>query len=130
LPCPASLALPRRENWIIGEPQGTHVFGKVGFTGFAQGKHSMDFQTGVTGWRLHDLRRSVATKMNDIGVMPHVVEAILNHHDSRSGVAGVYNRSPYERDIRNALVMWSDHVVALVDGRASKVVSMRGSRRR
>jgi hypothetical protein len=30
-------------------------------------------------WRLHDLRRTVATRMNELGVLPHVVEAVLNH---------------------------------------------------
>ena len=45
-------------------------------------------------WRVHDIRRTVATRMGDIGVQPHVVEAVLNHVSGhKAGVAGVYNRA-------------------------------------
>jgi integrase len=33
----------------------------------------------ATPWRLHDLRRTVATRMADIGIQPHIIEAVLNH---------------------------------------------------
>jgi integrase len=36
-------------------------------------------QSPATPWRLHDIRRTVATRMADLGVQPHVVEAVLNH---------------------------------------------------
>jgi hypothetical protein len=46
-----------------------------------------------------------------LGVLPHIVEAVLNYVlGSRTGVAGVYNRAAYEREIRAALFMWADHV--------------------
>ena len=73
----------------------------------------------ATPWRVHDIRRSVATGMADIGIEPHVIEEILNHRSGhRRGVAGVYNRSPYEKAVRLALARWADHVLALVEGRA------------
>ena len=76
-------------------------------------------------WRLHDIRRTVATRMGDIGVQPHVIEATLNHHSGhRRGVAGVYNRSVYEREVRAALALWADHVRSIVEGGKSKIVSM------
>ena len=47
-------------------------------------------------WRLHDIRRTVATGMADIGIQPHVIEAVLNHVSGhKAGVAGVYNRASY-----------------------------------
>ena len=47
-------------------------------------------------WRLHDLRRTAATGMAELGVQPHVIEAVLNHVSGhRAGVAGVYNRATY-----------------------------------
>ena len=68
----------------------------------------------VKPWTLHDLRRTTATRMADLGIAPHIVEAILNHHSGhRRGVAGVYNRSSYEKEVRAALAMWADHVAAL-----------------
>jgi integrase len=82
----------------------------------------------VRPFRLHDLRRSAATGMADIGVAPHVIEACLNHHAGhRAGVAGIYNRSSYEREVRNALASWADHLRTLVDGGEHKIVHMRPS---
>ena len=62
-------------------------------------------------FRLHDLRRTVATRMADLGVQPHIIEQILNHQTGhKRGPAGIYNRSSYEREVRGALALWADHV--------------------
>jgi hypothetical protein len=74
---------------------------------------------------VHDIRRSVATRLADIGVAPHIIEQILNHHSGhRAGPAGVYNRSNYPNEVRNALGMWADHIRTLVEGGERKVVPM------
>ena len=79
-------------------------------------------------WTLHDLRRTMATRLADLGVAPHVIEQLLNHQNGhKSGVAGVYNRSAYERETRAALALWADHIAALVERRKRKVVSLRRS---
>jgi integrase len=67
-------------------------------------------------WRLHDLRRTAATVMADrLGVLPHIVEAILNHVSGhRAGVAGVYNRARYEAEMRKALEQWSQQIEGIV----------------
>lgn len=66
-------------------------------------------------WRLHDLRRTVATRMADLGVLPHVIEAVLNHISGhKAGVAGIYNRSTYVAEKRAALEVWGAHVERLV----------------
>ena len=68
-------------------------------------------------WRLHDLRRTAATRMADLGVQPHVVEAVLNHiSGSKAGVAGVYNRAAYREEKRAALVLWAGRVADLTKG--------------
>ena len=68
----------------------------------------------LTPWRLHDLRRTAATRMIDIGVLPHIVEATLNHISGhRAGVAGVYNRAIYAAEKRAALALWGAHVEKL-----------------
>jgi integrase len=62
----------------------------------------------IEHWSLHDLRRTISTRLNDSGVPPHVVEAILNHiSGTRAGVAGTYNRSQYDTDRRRALEGWA-----------------------
>jgi integrase len=93
-----------------------------GFTGWDQ-KEALDERSGVIGWTLHDIRRSVATKLADIGVQPHIIEQILNHQSGhKAGPAGIYNRSSYEREVRAALALWADQVRTLVEGGERKVV--------
>jgi len=75
-------------------------------------KTRLDGRVGITpGWTFHDLRRSLATGMGEIGVLPHVVEAVLNHKSgSKAGVAGIYNRARYSDEMRSALQKWGDHI--------------------
>jgi hypothetical protein len=64
--------------------------------------------------------------MAALGVQPHVVEAVLNHiTGSRSAISRVYNRNSYEPEMRRALDLWADHVMALIGGRESNVASLR-----
>jgi integrase len=118
-------AVPQR----VGRDQ---LFGDRGLSGFTMwdwSKSRLDERLGdkVKPWTLHDLRRSAATRICDLGVMPHVVEQILNHHSGhRSGIVGVYNRSAYEQPVKAALGMWADHIRAITEGgarRARKVLA-------
>ena len=88
---------------------------------------ALDERTGpMKHWVIHDLRRTVATGMADIGIQPHIIEAVLNHVSGhKAGVAGIYNRASYEKEKRTALVMWADHVMATVEGRATNMVPLR-----
>ena len=89
--------------------------GEGGFSGFSRAKERLDEASGVTGYTLHDMRRTCATRMADLGVQPHVVEAILNHiSGSKAGVSGIYNRSSYSMEKRAALELWSAHVKTLL----------------
>ncbi len=95
------------------------VFGSGvgGFQGFTRAKAVLDRDSRVAGWRLHDLRRTAATGMGDLGVLPHVVEAVLNHiSGSKAGVAGVYNYALYNPEKRAALDLWARHLAALEPG--------------
>jgi integrase len=97
-----------------------------GFSDWAGSKRRLDARVNLPDWRVHDIRRSVATGMADIGIAPHVIEEVLNHRSGhRAGVAGIYNRSSYEREVRAALAMWADHINSLIEGDARKVVAFR-----
>ncbi|MHC2367451.1 integrase [Bradyrhizobium diazoefficiens] len=77
-------------------------------------------------WRLHDLRRTSATGMAEIGILPHIVEACLNHvSGAKAGVAGVYNRAAYAEEKRIAFARWAAHVHRLVSGLEPHVVELR-----
>ena len=101
----------------------------------------------IPHWTPHDLRRSFATYAggglpehqlkklpkrdqevaSGLGIQPHVVEAVLNHvSGARGGVAGVYNRSTYSSEKRQALDLWADRLMAIVEGRESNITPIRG----
>ena len=92
--------------------QGDHVFREFNWY---RGKLALDAALkGVAAWTLHDLRRTCATGMAELGVQPHVIEAVLNHVSGhKAGVAGIYNRAKYADEMRSALQRWADHVEAL-----------------
>jgi integrase len=75
---------------------------------------------------VHDLRRTVSTGMNALGILPATVEAVLNHTSgTRAGVAGTYNVHHYLPEKTAALARWSDHIAGLIEGRAAKVVAIK-----
>ena len=87
-------------------------------------KRELDAAAGATGWTFHDARRTLATTLADrLGVMPHVVSAVLGHvHGDR--VARIYNRANYIDEQRSALARWADHVTGLAEGRESRIVAL------
>ena len=91
--------------------------GATGFHPWDRHKRLLDARCGVKDWSLHDIRRTAATRMHDdLGVLPHVVEAILNHYSGhRAGVAGIYNRASYLTEMRSALEMWERHLLEIVE---------------
>jgi len=68
---------------------------------------------------------------DELGIAPHIVEAVLNHVSGhRAGVAGVYNRALYAKEKAIALARWGEHLSAIVSGGSSKVVAMPKGRAR
>lgn len=114
----------------IERREGRHLVfgaGDGAFQGWSNAKTALDKRVSrslansgagaLKPWRLHDIRRTVATRVADLGVLPHVIEAVLNHISGhKAGVAGVYNRAAYAAEKRAALALWGDHLMALVEG--------------
>jgi len=119
------------------ERTDVYVFGRRSgrpFRGWGVCKADLDQRISKSGatlehWTTHDLRRSAATRMAELGVLPHVIEAVLNHVSGhKSGPAGIYNRATYEPQKRIALQRWSDHIETLITGKpSSTVVPLRGA---
>ena len=119
-------ALPRRDGreYVFGRGAG-------GFSGWSRCKARLDERIGklnerpLLPWTIHDLRRSAVTGMAELGVQPHIIEAVLNHQSGhKGGIAGIYNRASYEREKAEALALWDEHIAALVEGRERKVVPL------
>jgi integrase len=81
----------------------------------------------LVSWSVHDLRRTVATGLQRLGVRLEVTEAVLNHiSGTRGGIAGVYQRHDWANEKRNALDAWAVFVLAAADRRPvpGKVVAL------
>jgi integrase len=112
-------SLPRIEGgWVFTTTGNTPI------SGWSKIKGRLDELMGdVPHWRLHDLRRTAATTMAEIGVAPHIVEAVLNHiSGAKASVAGVYNRAAYAAEKKAALERWAAHIAS---GRSGTVIPLR-----
>lgn len=74
-------------------------------SGFSKAKRQLDEATGIQDWVFHDIRRTVATQMNGIGVRDTTVDRVLSH--TIPGVSGVYNKHQYVEEKRDALQRWA-----------------------
>ena len=90
----------------------------------------MDKACGVKNWTLHDLRRTAATRMADLGVQPHIIEAVLNHASGhKGGIAGTYNWAVYAPEKRAALDTLANHLkVELAKAEGANVVTITKAR--
>ena len=108
--------------------QGKLVFsrsGNIPFQDFSVAKRKIDQLSGVTGWRLHDLRRTCVSGMARLGIAPHVADKILNHQGGTiSGVAAVYQRHDFLAERREALEKWAAHVREII-GKALETSALR-----
>ncbi|MET4275162.1 integrase [Bradyrhizobium sp. F1.2.2] len=127
-------SVPRVSNYYVFSTTG-----QTPMSGFSKYKKRLDELmliearkergTNVTipKWKLHDLRRTVSTGMNGIGILPHVVEAALNHisGEAKSGVAGTYNLEQYLPERVAAYERWATYVAGIISGsNTSNVVSL------
>ena len=117
-------------DWLFGS-------GAVrSFQGWSRAKTNLDHaiwrirRARPSEWRLHDIRRTVATRMINLGVLPHIVESVQNRISGHlAGPAGIYNRAEYISEKRDALAKWGEYVTALVGKKDAKVVALHGTGR-
>jgi integrase len=115
------------------ERKGPVVFTLLGtksFQDFTHAKRRLDELSGVTEWRLHDLRRTCVSGMARLGVAPHIADKILNHQAGTiSGVAAVYQRHDFIAERRAALDEWGEHIDRILDEHVPRGTNQRASHR-
>jgi integrase len=119
----AHIVHPSRQALTVltrADRRGPLVFSLLGtkrFQHFTHAKRRLDQLSRVTGWRLHDLRRTCVSGMARLGVAPHVADKILNHQSGTiSGVAAVYQRHEFLAERRAALDTWAAHIECILAG--------------
>jgi len=129
IPMAEALA-PMLEARVEGLARDAYIFGEG--TGFRAPLQGWDKQTtrlraampAGDRWTLHDIRRTVATRMHQAKVHPLVVEDLLGHLTGvRKGVAGVYNQAETLEDQRLALADWAAKLASLTNVVALKRVA-------
>jgi integrase len=125
LPAPALDILRSAES-----RDGPYVFGdpRHGFTSWSSAKRKFDARLVAAGkllprWTTHDCRRTMRTGLGRLGVPPHIAELAINH--VKVGIVAVYDKHTYQHEVATALARWAEHVMAVVEGRKSKVVPLR-----
>ena len=101
-------------SWHLSSPASTERH----LAGWSKAESALDTVSGVFRWWLHDLRHTLATGLQRLGVRLEVTEAVLNHlNGSRAGVVGIYQRHDWAEEKRSALHAWSAHLLAAAEGR-------------
>lgn len=135
LPEPAREAL-RAVKRIKGQDLVFSTTGKTPVSGFTKAKAALDKAAKVTGWRLHDIRRSGVSALAAMGFNPVVVDLLLAHKPATlSTVAQVYQRHDFAAEREAALNAWAAHVLRAAEAKDNpgNVLSMaeaRAKRRR
>lgn len=100
-------------EYLLGELKRTEAVSQWGRAVWKRLGHTEE-------WTLHDLRRSLATKLNDLGVGPHVVEQLLGH--ALPGIMAIYNRSQYLPEKLDALNKWLERLDVLAENHENVII--------
>ena len=113
--------LPR---YADGDYLFTTTGGRRPVSGFNKMKTRTDKLSGVTGWRLHDLRRTARTGLAELGVPEIITEMVMNHAP-RNTLAKIYNRHEYAVEKRDALERWALRLREITEPPPENVVKLK-----
>jgi integrase len=107
------------DRFVFSTRPGTHI------SGFSKAKVQAASLSGVVDWRLHDLRRTAATRLAELGVTHPVVSKLLNHSPRGvMGVTSIYNRYEYLDERREAMERWAQRIGNIVKPPPADVVAL------
>ena len=73
----------------------------------------IDRLSGVTSWKIHDLRRSMRTHLSALPVQDLVRELVIAH--AKPGLHRVYDQHAYEDEKRQCLNLWERRLLAILN---------------
>jgi integrase len=117
--------LPR---WNAGDFVFTTTAGEKPVNGFSKAKQRIDQLSGVTGWKFHDLRRTVRTRFSALPVQDIVRELVIAH--AKPGLHKVYDQHSYQDEKRRCLELWEQRLLSIVEPRLGDVTDLDEARER
>lgn len=84
------------------------------FCGWGKAKAALDQRSAVTGWTLHDIRRTFRTNLGKLGVAPYIAERLVNHISARTDMERTYDLHGYLPEMRQAMELWEEHLSGIV----------------
>jgi hypothetical protein len=98
---------PARKSWRRG--------GTV-YNAWGKDKLKLDRASGVQGWVLHDLRRTLVSSWAALGIRLEVTEKYINHvSGTHGGIVGVYQRHSFMPEMREAIAKWETKLTTLLN---------------
>jgi integrase len=100
-------------SWLFPSPSGEEpVDAHAPTRALARARDAI----GLKDFRIHDLRRTAATHMAELGISPYTIAMILNHVSARQGTitSKVYVKYSYDREKREALKLWASRIEAII----------------
>jgi integrase len=84
------------------------------FCGWTYHFRKLTQEVGFADWVLHDLRRTLATRWQEMGIEIATTEKMLSHSAITGGLVGIYQRSTYLLQMRAAVQKWEEYLQALL----------------
>ena len=117
-------SLPR---FTKGDHLFTTTYGEKPITGFSKAKVRLDEMMGnPPPWVVHDIRRTVRTRLASLRVSDLVAEMVIGH--GRKGIQRVYDQHTYESEMREALELWAARLRDIVTPPPKNVVRLKKER--
>jgi hypothetical protein len=100
------------------------TYGEKPIAGFSKGKERIDRQmNGAPPWVIHDIRRTVRTRLASLRVSDLVAEMVIGH--GRKGIRRVHDQHTYEGEMREALDLWAAKLRDIVTPPPANVVRIK-----
>jgi len=115
-----AVSVGRNLAFPLTDKEGNQLFDK-------DGKPATENRLEIEHFTPHDLRRTAATFMAQMGFMDEIIDAVLNH--AKKGVIKVYNQYRYDKEKQQALEAWERKLNSMISSKINKVISIQSAKR-
>jgi len=124
---PAAIALLKSlPRFTAGNFVFSTTAGAKPVNGFSKAKVRIDKLSGVSGWKIHDLRRTMRTHLSALPVQDLVRELVIAH--AKPGLHRVYDQHGYQDEKRECLQLWEKRLLSIVEPRPDNVADLEKER--